>query len=40
MTITECRIVGYKYSTVGYIPLNSNTHFSSLKNNLLDFQLA
>ena len=40
MDITQCCIVGYKYSIVGYISINSNKDFSPLKNNLFDFQLA
>ena len=38
--ITECCIVGYKYSIVGYISIYSNQDFSPLKNDLFDFQLA
>ena len=30
----------YKYSIVGYISIYSNMDFSSLKNDLFDFQLA
>ena len=37
---TECCIIGYKYSTVGYISMYSNDDFSSLKNDLFDFQLS
>ena len=32
--------MGYKYSIVGYISIYSNKDFSSLKNDLFDFQLA
>ena len=32
--------MGYKYSTVGYISIYGKKHFSSLKNDLFDFQLA
>ena len=38
--ITECCIVGYKYSIVGYISIYSNKDFSSRKNDQFDFQLA
>ena len=37
---SQCCIVGYKYSIVGYISVYSNKDFSSLKNDLFDFQLA
>ena len=40
MDITECCIVGYKYSIVGYISIYSSKDFSPLKNDLFDFQLA
>ena len=33
-------MVEYKYSIVGYISIYSNEDFSSLKNDLFDFQLA
>ena len=33
--ITQCCIVGYKYSIVGYISIYSNKDFSPLKNDLL-----
>ena len=32
--------MGYKYSILGYISINSNKDFSPLKNDLFDFQLA
>ena len=38
--MTECCIVGYKYSIVGYISIYSNAFFSDVKNVLFDFQLA
>ena len=33
-------MVGYKYSIVGYISIYRNKDFSSLKNDLFDFQLT
>ena len=38
--ITECCIVGYKYSIVGYISIYNNKDFLPLKNDLFDFQMA
>ena len=38
--ITECCIVEYNYSIVGYVSIYSNKDFSPLKNDLFDFQLA
>ena len=32
--------MGYKYSILGYISVYSNKEFSSLKNDLFDFQMA
>ena len=32
--------MGYKYNIVGYISIYSNKDFSSVKNDLFDFQLA